>query len=110
MLNLDGDDLPLRTFHNHRKAIEQMFDINIECDKRNGYTYYLENKDDMERTGVRSWLLNAFSISSMITESYKLKDRILFEQIPSGQIFLATVIEAMRNNLSVEISLLYQSF
>ena len=27
MLNLDGDDLPLRTFHNHRKAIEQMFDI-----------------------------------------------------------------------------------
>ena len=108
MLNLDGDDLPLRTFHNHRKAIEQMFDINIECDKRNGYTYYLENKDDIERTGVRSWLLNAFSISSMITESYKLKDRILFEQIPSGQIFLAPVIEAMRDNLSVEIT--YQSF
>ena len=36
LLNMDGEDIPLRTFHNHRKAIEQMFDINIECDKRNG--------------------------------------------------------------------------
>ena len=38
-LNLTGDDIPLRTFHNHRKAIEQMFDINIECDKWDGYRY-----------------------------------------------------------------------
>ena len=42
-LNYAYDNLPLRTFHNHRKAIEQMFDINIECDKRNGYSYYIEN-------------------------------------------------------------------
>lgn len=59
-LNINGDDLPIRTFHNHRKAIEQMFDINIECDKKNGYKYYIENSDDIEIEGVKSWLLNSF--------------------------------------------------
>lgn len=92
LLNLDGEDLPLRTFHNHRQAIEQMFDINIECDKRNGYKYYIENTDDMERGGVRSWLLNTFAVNNLINESHKLKQRILFEKIPSGQMHLTSII------------------
>ena len=46
-----GEDLPVRTFHNHRAAIEELFDINIECDKRGGYRYYIENADDMEQGG-----------------------------------------------------------
>ena len=35
----EGAELPLKTFHNHRKAIEDIFDINIVCDKRGGYKY-----------------------------------------------------------------------
>lgn len=107
-LNLGGEDIPLRTFHNHRKAIEQMFDIIIECDKRNGYKYYIENSEDMERGGVQSWLLNTFAVNNLINESHKLKQRILFEKIPSGQIYLTPIIEAMRDSLSLEIT--YQSF
>lgn len=107
-LNLDREDIPLRTFHNHRKAIEQMFDIIIECDKRNGYKYYIENAEDMGKSGARSWLLNIFAVNNLINESHKLKPRILFEQIPSGQIYLTSIIEAMRDNLSIEIT--YQSF
>ena len=107
-LNYDGEDIPLRTFHNHRKAIEEMFDINIECDKRNGFTYYIENSEDMERGGVRSWLLNTFAVNNLINESHKLKHRILFEKIPGGQEYLTTVIEAMRDNLSLQIT--YQAF
>ncbi len=107
-LNFDEEDMPLRTFHNHRKAIEQMFDINIECDKRNGYKYYIENIDDMEQESVRRWLLNAFSVNNLINESRKLKHRILYEQIPSGQEHLTFILEAMRDNLAIEIT--YQSF
>lgn len=102
------DPLPLRTFHNHRKAIEELFDINIECDKRGGYVYYIENADDLARGGVRSWLLNTFAVNNLINESHKLKSRILFENIPSGQRFLAPIIEAMRD--SVAITMTYQSF
>lgn len=104
----EGEDLPLRTFHNHRKAIEQMFDINIECNKRGGYYYYIENAEEMERGGVRSWLLNTFAVSNLINESHHLKQRILFENIPSGREYLTHIIEAMRDSQAIEIT--YQSF
>lgn len=102
----EGKKIPLRTFHNHRIAIEETFDINIECDK--GNNYFIENKDDMEKGGVRSWLLNTFAVNNLINESHKLKRRILFEQIPSGQQYLTPIIEAMRDELTLEIT--YRNF
>lgn len=107
-LNYSGDDMPLRTFHNHRNAIEEMFDVNIECDKRGGYVYYIENEDDMRRGGMRSWMLNAFSVGNLLNESSRMKERILFEKIPSGHQYLTPFLESIRENLTVEIT--YQSF
>lgn len=107
-LNDTGEELPLKTFHNHKNAIQQMFDINIECDRRAGYLYYIEHAEDMEQGGVRTWLLNTFAVNHLINESHHLKRRILFEEIPSGQRFLTQIIEAMRDNLTVELT--YQSF
>lgn len=104
----EGEELPLKTFHNHRKAIEETFDINIVCDRRNGYKYYIENVDDIEKGGVRTWLLNTFAVNNLINESHHLKHRIKFENIPSGQKYLTPLIEAMRENRSVEIT--YRSF
>lgn len=104
----NGEDIPLRTFHNHRKAIEDIFDILIECDRKNGYNYYIENVEDIEQGGVRSWLLNTFAVNNLINESHKLKSRIQFEQIPSGQEYLTVIIEAMRDNVTLEIT--YQSY
>ncbi len=103
-----GEEIPLRTFHNHRKAIEEIFDINIGCSKSGGYYYFIEHAEDMERGGVRSWLLNTFAVNNLINESHHLKRRILFEQIPSGQHFLTPLIEAMRDGVTVELT--YQSF
>lgn len=107
-LNSTSEDLPLKTFHNHKNAIQQMFDINIECDRRGGYVYYIENSEDMEQGGVRSWLLNTFAVNNLINESLHLKRRILFEEIPSGQRFLTPIIEAMRDSLRIEMT--YRSF
>ncbi len=104
----EGNELPLRTFHNWRKAIENMFEINIECDKRNGYSYFIENANDMAQGGIRNWLLNTFAVNNLINESHHLKRRILFEEIPSGREYLTPIIEAMRDNLMIEIT--YQSF
>ena len=98
-----GVDLPLKTFHNHRKAVQDIFDINIECNKRGGYYYYIENVEDIEHDGLRKWLLSTFSVSNLINESRKLKDRIILENIPSGQRFLTFVIEAMRDNKVLKI-------
>lgn len=103
-----GEDLPLKTFHNHRQAIADIFGIDIECSKRGGYYYYIGNADDIENGGVRAWLLNTFAVSNLINESHQLRHRILFEEIPSGQRFLAPVIEAMKEGVRIEVT--YRSF
>jgi hypothetical protein len=93
----EGQKIPLRTFHNHRAKIEELFDINIEC---NGYNeYYIAT--DMDN-GLRKWLLNTFAVNNLIHESYSLKDRILFEKIPSGELFLTTIIEAIRDGVALK--------
>lgn len=102
----EENPIPLRTFHNHRAAIEELFEINIECNKST-YKYFIDNAEDLEKGGVRRWLLNTFAVNNLINESHKLKKRILFEDIPSGQQFLAPVIEAMRDGVLLEIT--YQS-
>ena len=105
--NSEGNPLPLRTFHNHRSAIEDLFEINIECNKSN-YRYYIDNADDLAKGGVRRWLLNTFAVNNLITESHKIKQRIQFEDIPSGQQHLTTIIEAMRDG--VRLTMCYQSY
>jgi len=103
----ENRDIPQRTFHNHREAIQQMFDINIVCDK-SSYCYSIDNSEDLKQGGVRTWLLNTFAVNHLINESHKIKSRIIFEEIPSGQQYLTQIIEAMRDGLKLTMS--YQSF
>ena len=84
----EGKPLPLRTFHNWIDKVEEVFDINIICNKRGGYYYAIENVEDLEKDGLRNWLLNTFSVNNLIHKSYPLKQRILFEDIPTGRAFL----------------------
>lgn len=39
-LNETGEELPVKTFRNHTNAIQQMFYINIECNRKGGYILY----------------------------------------------------------------------
>ena len=103
-----GETLSLRTFHHHRDAIEELFDINIECIKRGGYCYYIEDTEELEKGCVRKWLLNSFAVDNLIVESRKLKSRILLEEVPSGKRYLIPLIVAMRDGMIVEVD--YQSF
>ena len=103
----ENEPIPNRTFHNHRAAIEDFFDIIIECDKSTN-EYYIENADQLANSTARNWLLNTLTVSNLVNESHKIKNRILFENIPSGQQFLTTVIEAMRDELILEMT--YQPF
>ena len=102
----DGNPIPKRTFHNHRIAIEEMFGINIECNLST-YEYFIENVEELESGGMHRWLLNSFAVNNMINESHKLKQRIIFEKIPSGQQYLTTIIEAMRDG--IRLNMKYQS-
>lgn len=96
-INEDGRDLAPRTFANHVAAIADIFGIDITCDRRNN-TYYIENDDDLDGNGLRSWMLDALSMNSLLNESASIKDRIIFEDVPSSHQFLASIIQAIRDN------------
>ncbi len=98
--------LPERTFHNHREAILDTFGIEIKCDRSLGY--YITNSEDMEEDGIRRWLLESLSMNNLLNESRDMRDRIIFEEIPSSQRWLTAIVNAMRDNKTIEMT--YQSF
>ena len=103
----EGEDLPRRTFHTWKNAVEEMFGLVIMCDKSDD-RYYIENRDELGESGFQRWLLSTMSVNNTLLENKSLSDRILLENIPSGQDFLATVMEAMKKNRLLEIT--YKGF
>ena len=93
----EGEEIPRRTFNNWKNAAEEMFGLVIMCDKHDD-CYYIENRDDLEEGGFQRWLLNTMSVNNTLLENKALSGRILLENIPSGQAFLATVMEAMKKS------------
>ena len=104
----NGAQLSLRTFHQHKNAVEELFGIEIKCNPSNGYKYYISTPDTLKNDSIRKWLLNSFTLSNMITAGHNMKERILFEDIPRGTEYLQTVIEAMQKSKELQID--YQQF
>ena len=96
------------TFNRHRQAIEEMLDVSIQCQRRGGYYYYIENDSVFTKNNLQHWLLDSLSISNMLMESSSLKDRILLENIPVGKEFLHTIIDAMKR--SCKLKMAYRKF
>jgi hypothetical protein len=96
-------------FNRHRKAIEDMFGLCIECKRcGNEYPYYIENEEALKDDNIQHWMLDSLSISNLLMESQSLKDRIILEKIPAGKQFLQTIIHAMKLNLKLELT--YRKF
>ena len=93
-----GIEIPKRTFDNWRYAIADMFGIDISNENCGEYRYYIENADELRHNGLRSWLYNTFCVSNALANSQSIKDRILLEYVPSGQQYLKTIVEAMKEN------------
>ncbi|MDO4671939.1 MAG: WYL domain-containing protein [Porphyromonadaceae bacterium] len=104
----EGDEIPLRTFHNHRRAIADIFDINIECDTKDGYRYYIDAPEQLNSDSLRSWLIDSYSVLNQVQADKSLEGRILFETIPSGHEWLTVITQSMRKEKVLHIT--YQSF
>ena len=100
--------LPIRTFHKWRIAIEEMFGLIIENEQGGQYRYYIQNVDELRSGSMRSWLFNTLTVSNLMMESVSIKDKVLFEEIPDGQQYLPTILNALKKNVVLEMT--YQSF
>ena len=102
----DGS-LALRTFHEHRKGIKEMFGVEIVCDRTKN-TYFVKNPEVLDENRLANWLLRKYSIPQDFVTFNGMKDRILLEGIPQGQAFLDDIIEAMQANVELRID--YQCY
>ncbi len=106
-VNEDKRELAPRTFANHVAAIGDIFGIDIVCDRRDN-TYRIDNEGDLGGNGIREWLMEALSLNSLLNESAGLKDRVLFENVPSSHQFLTTIIQAIRDDRKLKVK--YQGY
>lgn len=100
-LNETGEELYERTFHNHRQAILDIFGIEIKFEKSLGY--YL-NDSDIGTEGIRQWLLESIQVNNIVNETADMRDRILFENIPSSGKWLTTLVKALRDHKCVQLT------
>lgn len=93
-LNEEGKDLPKRTFHDHIDAILDEFDIEITCDRSDGYRYYINEYE--EYGSVRKSMLDALILDNAVRESPEIGGRIIFHDCShAGN--LPTLVQALKD-------------
>lgn len=99
----EGVSIARSTFNRHRDAILDMFGVIIECDRKDGFRYYIYNSEVLEEETIQNWMLSTLSVNSILSESKGVSDRILLEQIPSNGDNLNKIIDAMKRSVLVEV-------
>ena len=99
----DGQELSRTTFNRHRDSILDIFGVIIECDRKDGYRYYIENEEVLKENSIQNWMFSTLSVGNMLDGHTGLQDRILLESIPSGDDKLRQIIDAMRENRRIKI-------
>jgi len=103
----EGKPLARRTFFHYRDAVEEMFNINIQCDKST-FEYYIEDAQGASSQRLGSWLLDSVSMSNMLSNAHDISNRIILENVPSAREHLPVVIDALKQNRRLEFS--YKSY
>ena len=99
--------LSIRTFHEWRDGIKEMFGVDIECN-RSRNVYYVKNPEVLDKQKLGKWLLQKYSIPQDFVTFKSMKDRILLEEIHLGTTFLNDIIEAMQKNVELQVD--YQRY
>lgn len=103
----EGKPLARRTFFHYRDGVEEMFDINIQCDKST-FEYYIDDSGSEENARLQSWLVDSVSLSGMLSNAHDISGRIMLENVPSAREHLPVIIDALKQNHRISFS--YKSY
>ena len=96
--------LPLRTFHEHRKGIQEMFGVDIGCKKRGkDSVYYVKNPEALKENKLGKWLLENYSIPQDFVTFNRMRDRIVLEEMARCNQDTNLILEAMMRNVEMVI-------
>lgn len=100
----NGLELSKRTFHKWVDAVQDRFSLLIENENRGEYRYFISNQEELKSGSIIKWVYNLYSVSNTLLESASVKDRIILEDVPSGQEYLDSIIDAMKQNRLIHIT------
>ena len=103
----EGKPLARRTFFHYRDGVEEMFDINIQCDKST-FEYYIDDTGEENNARLRSWLVDSVSMSGTLSNAHDVSGRIMLENVPSAREHLPVIIDALKQNRRIRFS--YKSY
>ena len=103
-----GVELARTTFNRYKDAIEDIFGVIIECDKKDRFKYYITNKSVLREDTIQNWMLSSMTVHTAVREGVSLQNRILLEEIPSGYKYLQPILDAMKSNHCISFS--YQRY
>lgn len=102
-INVTGTTLALRTFHNHRDAVADLFGIKISCDRGHGNKYYISEEGSPHFTRLKIWMLQTLALTSFMDRNADVSSRLLLDMTPDDKSNMVSVIHAMRHNLILDI-------
>jgi len=102
-----GVELHRNTFKRYLNSIEELFDINIEYDPH-CRSYYLAEKRALSQGSLKRWMLSTMTVAGVVRESRNLQNRIVLENVPSGELLLMEITRAMEEGRTLHIR--YQKF
>lgn len=103
-----GEEMSVRTFKRWLNNIGDIFGLYVENERCGDYRYFIENIEDINEGGLQSWLFNTFTVSNALTGCMGIKDRIQLEYVPSGELYLQLIIDAMKENRVLNMT--YKSY
>lgn len=104
---IGGSPLTRASFYRHKDAILNMFGVIIDCEPKT-YKYYISNPDVLDDDTIERWMLSTLTVNTALSDSASLNDRILLENVPAGEQYLQTIIQAIKTSHRLRIG--YQKF
>lgn len=100
-----GSAYPRRSFVNHRAAVEEIFGIVITCDRSTNRYFIDQSESAVDKRAAVDYLINTFTVNSLLTlGKERLGGRVAVEDVPSGQKYLTTVMQAMLDGAVLQMA------
>lgn len=100
--NYKGSELSVRTFHRYREEIASIFGLEIECDKSDGYRYFIR-RDKFANTEITDWLLSSLRIASL-GDMLKYHDKVMLEEAPRNTEYLDDIVAAIDKHYTLKFT------
>lgn len=100
--NIDDRPLSTRTFHRYREDIANLFGIEVECVKANGYQYHIR-QDQYADKRLTDWLLSSLRMASL-GDVLKYHDKVMLEKAPDNTHYLDDIIQAIDKRYAIRFN------